>query len=141
MSDSERVIVRVLRQNRPGWRRPDIILWRLGPATWVGYSVGDVADKLVVRMWGDQDQVRSVLCSHCFRWYTKHLPSCLQALRQNSQAQQYSDQGLGPRLLGTFSHGHVTPYLAPCADLSLLHQPAIYPLVAARVGSLHRWGQ
>ena len=68
-------------------------------------------------------------------------PSCLQALRQNSQAQLYSDQGLGPRLLGTFSHGHVTPYLAPCADLSLLHQPAIYPLVAARVGSLHRWGQ
>ena len=71
----------------------------------------------------------------------KTTPSCLQALRQNSQAQQYSDQGLGPRLLGTFSHGHVTPYLAPCADLSLLHQPAIYPLVAARVGSLHRWGQ
>ena len=68
-------------------------------------------------------------------------PSCLQALRQNSQAQLYSDQGLGPRLLGTFSHGHVTPYLAPCADLSLLHQPAIYPLVAARVGRLHRWGQ
>ena len=68
-------------------------------------------------------------------------PSCLQALRQNSQAQRYSDQGLGPRLLGTFSHGHVTPYLAPCADLSLLHQPAIYPLVAARVGSLHRWSQ
>ena len=68
-------------------------------------------------------------------------PSRLQALRQNSQAQLYSDQGLGPRLLGTFSHGHVTPYLAPCADLSLLHQPAIYPLVAARVGNLHRWGQ
>ena len=135
MSDSERACVRVLRQIRPGWRRPDIILWRLGPSTWVGYSVGHVADKLVVRMWGDQDQVLLL-----FQMVYKS-PSCLQALRQNSQAQLYSDQGLGPRLLGTFSHGHVTPYLAPCADLSLLHQPAIYPLVAARVGSLHRWGQ
>ena len=63
MSDSERACVRVLRQIRPGWRRPDIILWRLGPSTWVGYSVGHVADKLVVRMWGDQDQVQRVLCS------------------------------------------------------------------------------
>ena len=81
MSDSERVCVRVLRQIRPGWRRPDIILWRLGPNTWVGYSVGDVADKLVVRMWGDQDQVRSVLCSHCFRWCTKHHLVCRRCVR------------------------------------------------------------
>ena len=71
MSDSERACVRVLRQIRPGWRRPDIILWRLGPSTWVGYSVGHVADKLVVRMWGDQDQVQRVLCSCCFTWCTK----------------------------------------------------------------------
>ena len=73
MSDSERACVRVLRQIRPGWRRPDIILWRLGPSTWVGYSVGHVADKLVVRMWGDQDQVQRVLCSCCFRWCTNSI--------------------------------------------------------------------
>ena len=111
----EKCCVRVVRQIRPGWKKCDIILWKLSPTSWASYSVKNTRDKLLIKLF----------------------PEEAQSARYLNTFQLYSELGLSPRLLGTFSHGLVTEF-QPSSDPELLHHASVYPGLARTVGTLHR---
>ena len=113
---SEKCCIKVLRQIRPNWRKCDIILWKISPTSWVGYSVKNSMDKLLIKLFNSESSSASYL----------------------NTFQLYSELSLSPRLLGTFSHGLVTEFL-PSPDTQLLHHATVYPIVARTVGTLHRY--
>ena len=112
---SEKCCVHILKQIRPQWKKCDIILRKVTNTAWIGYSVENIGEKLLINIWDDAEAA-----------------SC-----HISKAQMYCNLGLYPRLLGTFSHGYVLEHV-PGSDHDLLHHPSVYPLVASRVGYLHR---
>ena len=112
----EKSCVRVVRQIRPSWKKCDIILWKLSPTSWASYSVKNTRDKLLIKLF----------------------PEEAQSARYLNTFQLYSELGLSPRLLGTFSHGLVTEF-QPSSDPELLHHAAVYPGLARTVGTLHRY--
>ena len=113
---NEKCCVHLLKQMRPQWKKCDIILRKQTSTTWIGYSVENISEKLFINIWED-----AAKASHHVR-----------------NAQLYCDLGLYPHLLGTFSHGYVLEHV-PGSDNDLLHHPSVYPLVASRVGYLHRF--
>ena len=112
----EKSCIRVVRQIRPGWKKCDIILWKLSPTSWASYSVKNTRDKLLIKLF----------------------PEEAQSARYLNTFQLYSELGLSPRLLGTFSHGLVTEF-QPSSDPELLHHASVYPGLARTVGTLHRY--
>ena len=112
----EKCCIRVVRQIRPNWKKCDIILWKLSPTSWASYSVKNTRDKLLIKLF----------------------PEEAQSARYLNTFQLYSELGLSPRLLGTFSHGLVTEF-QPSSDPELLHHASVYPGLARTVGTLHRY--
>ena len=84
-STGEKGCIKVVRQIRPNWKKCDIILWKLSPTSWASYSVKNTRDKLLIKLF----------------------PEEAQSARYLNTFQLYSELGLSPRLLGTFSHGLV----------------------------------
>ena len=115
-STHEQCCVHILKQIRPHWKKCDIILRKLTSTAWIGYSVEDISEKLFIRIWDDFEAA-------CF-----HI----------GNAQLYCSLGLYPRILGTFSHGYVMEHVSR-SDQDLLHHPSVYPLVASKLGYLHRY--
>ena len=111
----EKGCIRVVRQIRPTWKKCDIILWKLSPTSWASYSVKNTRDKLLIKLF----------------------PEEVQSARYLNTFQLYSELGLSPHLLGTFSHGLVTEF-QPASDPELLHHASVYPGLARTVGTLHR---
>lgn len=112
---SERSCIRVLRQIRPSWKKCDIILWKVSQTSWVGYSVKNNVDRLLIKLFPDEAQ----------------------SSRYLKTFQLYSEVSLSPRLLGTFSHGLVTEFVSN-SDPELLHHATVYPVIARTVGEMHR---
>ena len=111
----EQCCVHILKQIRPNWKKCDIILRKLTQTAWIGYSVEDISEKLFIKIWKNE------AAASC------HI----------GNAQLYCSLGLYPRLLGTFSHGYVMEHVSG-SDQDLLHHPSVYPLVASKLGYLHR---
>ena len=114
MSEEKRC-VQILRQIRPQWKKCDIILRKLTVKAWIGYSINNMKDKLFIKLYENETLAKT----------------------EKRKAQIFSDIGVSPKILGTFSHGYVSQYQTR-SDPELLHHNSVYPLVAASVGTLHR---
>jgi len=111
----EKCCVKILRQIRPQWPKCDIVLRKISKRAWIGYSIENIKEKLFIKLLESESQASSEIC----------------------RALEYSDLGLSPKILGTFSHGYVTQY-CPQSDSQMLQHPSVYPLVAEKIGCLHR---